>query len=159
MTTRTALTTNARRAITTAATCTADNGDRVYFITNVITMAAGGTDELLHHGLVVDLGAQYSSMRRYQLTEAGVIVRTKLQHRQRINHLANDIRRYNVDGEELADIAASIGAGEEDYVGNVQVHVAMALVASLAPMAPGRPLGCSAEDIRQEVETVLGWND
>jgi hypothetical protein len=150
MTTRTALTPNAKVALTAAEK---DINEGLYFVRTM-----GYLDviaELMDHGLVRNLGNEQPPSHRYALTDGGMLVRGKLEHRNRIGYLAREIRERLVDGEELADIAASIDAGEEDYVGNVHVHTAMALVASLAPSRDGN--GCSAADVRQEVENYLGW--
>jgi hypothetical protein len=89
-----------------------------------------------------------------QITENGERLHSYLTYQTHLGHLAKQVRAEDITGEDLADLAAGIDAGEE--TGNitgttVDFQLAFALAASLSDQ--------SAEDLRQDLETYLGWND
>jgi hypothetical protein len=88
------------------------------------------------------------------LTDAGERMRTYLEHQSRLRQLAKQVRAEGITGEDLADLTADMDQGipTGDITGTtVDFQLAFALVASLS--------GQSAEDLRAELETHLGWTD
>lgn len=99
--------------------------------------------ELTHLGLITENG----------ITENGVRLANYYIHQAHLGHLAKQVRAEGIDGRDLADLAAGIDAGEEtgSITGtSVDFQLAFALAASLSDQ--------SAEDLRQDLETYLGWN-
>ena len=91
------------------------------------------------NGLITDLGHKMADV---------------LGHQYILSQLAKQVRTENIDGEGLADLAAGIDAGEETGTisgTSIDFQLAFALAASLSDQ--------SAEDLRQDLETYLGWND
>lgn len=89
-----------------------------------------------------------------RLTENGLRMRTWLQRQFYLGKLAEQVRAEGIDGEDLADLADGIDAGEEtgSITGtSVDFQLAFALAASLTDQ--------SAQDLRAELETYLGWRD
>jgi hypothetical protein len=89
-----------------------------------------------------------------RLTENGTRMADYLGWQFILGQLAKQVRAENITGEDLADVAAGIDAGEEtgSIPGtSIDFQLAFALAASLSDQ--------SAEDLRQDLETYLGWND
>lgn len=149
MTTRTALTPNAKLAITAAELITKDGREHNNHYLHTLAYP-DIVAELISHGLAEDLGGD-GVLRpfRYVLTDAGVIVRRQLEHRTRLQHLADEIQRAGITSGQLAVIAQRVDAGKDDNMISVNVALSLALVASLADR--------SAEQVRVEVLAVLGW--
>jgi hypothetical protein len=107
-------------------------------------MGTNVADELIGLGLLGDNG----------ITTNGERMRGYLQHQNHLGHLAKQVRTEGITGEDLADVAAGIDAGEDtgSITGtSIDFQLAFALAASLSDQ--------SAEDLRQDLETYLGWND
>jgi hypothetical protein len=89
-----------------------------------------------------------------RLTENGTRMADYLGWQFILGQLAKQVRAEGITGEDLADLAAGIDAGEEtgSIPGtSIDFQLAFALAASLSDQ--------SAEDLRQDLETYLGWND
>jgi hypothetical protein len=132
----------------------ANHRDNGYFLDVIAYCDDKITAELLSLDLISNRGEDIAHVGRYPLTEGGLRMRGYLQHQFRLGQLAKQVRAEDITGEDLADLAAGIDAGEE--TGNitgttVDFQLAFALAASLSDQ--------SAEDLRQDLETYLGWND
>lgn len=146
MTTRTALTANAKHALNSAEIT---NGGHLYL--TAFTLFVNVIEELLGHQLVDDLGEGAPAARRYQLTLGGLRMRAYVAHQNRLRYLAGLVRADGLDGQDVADIAASVDAGEDCYVGRGSASFRTAF-AEIALM-----VDCSGADLRQELEGFMGW--
>jgi hypothetical protein len=82
------------------------------------------------------------------VVEAAATVRWTSQ--DSVSYLADLVREEGLDDQDVADIAASVDAGEVQYVGRgQQFRVALALAASAVSV--------SAEFVAGEVVAALGW--
>lgn len=110
--------------------------------------------ELVRLHLADDMGSELPHTLRYAVTENGLRMRTYLLHQTHLGHLAKQVRAEDIDGEDLADLAAGIDAGEDagSITGtSIDFQLAFALAVTLSEQ--------SAEDLRQDLETYLGWRD
>jgi hypothetical protein len=105
-----------------------------------------------------DVAAELASLNMIdadgRLTENGTRMADYLGWQFILGQLAKQVRAEGITGEDLADLAAGIDAGEDtgSIPGtSVDFQLAFALAASLSDQ--------SAEDLRQDLETYLGWND
>lgn len=157
---RVVLTPAAKQLLTTAE----KDGDRY-----LIDMMHAGWIESLPELLRLDLAVPTRSIlytgKCYKLTENGLRMRSYLQHQFHLGELAEQVKAEGIDGEDLADLAAEIdrriaALAEGDdadifadpIIGvSIDFQMAFALTASLSDQ--------SAEDLRQDLETYLGWRD
>lgn len=146
------LTPNAKRGLTTA-----EMRDGGYWYLNATwclmdSVTDAGTAELAALHLVDDMGPSNGAGFRFVLTENGLRMRTYLQHQVRLGKLAKQVRAEDIDGQDLADLAAGIDAGETTGTitgTTVDFQLAFALAASLSDQ--------SAEDLRGDLERYMGW--
>ena len=123
---------------------------------HILNMNAPGwtkvVEELEPLGMItVTRSLRYGGAQSWELTPAGMAVRSVVLRNRRVSALADAMRKEQVDGEDLVTIAASIDARETDYVGpgDREFYTMFALAASIE--------GCSAEDFRTEFEHYMGW--
>lgn len=86
------------------------------------------------------------------ITENGDRLASYFAHQTILGKLAKQVREEGIDGEDLADVAAAIDAGEGtgSITGtSIDFQLAFALAASLSDQ--------SAEDLRSDLEEYLGW--
>lgn len=116
----------------------------------------------------------------YVLTDFGMWLRTYLLDNRVMRHLAELVRTEGLSGEDLADIAAYLddepgceGHADDDFVLTSGVGAGESVYCDgscIEYVGPGEEFlrllrhvaqwsGESAEDLRQELETYLGWND
>lgn len=182
---RVVLSPNAKHALTGAED--RDGDGTLYLVT--LAMITEITDELLRLELITDNRPeceghadddhallhgpyhcdgscqQIDPQERFTLTDAGLRMRSYLQHQFYLRKLAEQVRAEHIGGDDLADLAAEIdrriaalAEGDDtdifaDPITGVSIdfQLAFALAASLSVQ--------SAEDLRQDLETYLGWND
>lgn len=144
---RAALTANAKNALTSAEYDIKTNR-RYLGITWCVTAAA----ELAGMLLVDDLGADHKPTRRYAVNASGDVMREHLVRENALRALGRAAREHNITGEDLADVAAAVDAGQEECIG-------VAPVFYLTFKSRTEIDKCSGADLRQEVENVLGWRD
>lgn len=143
----------AKHALTTAKQFTLNGPWYVAFI--AVTPADDNThEELSSLGLIQ---ADHTTIHTqpnhwcYAVTDNGLRMRSYLKHQFHLGQLAKQIRAENITGEDIADLAAGIDAGEEtgSITGtSVDFQLAFALVASHS--------GQSAEDLRQDLARYMG---
>jgi hypothetical protein len=124
----------------------------------VLTPAAKAA---LRHGFILmgtDVASELAGLNLIdtdgRITENGSRMADYLGWQFILGKLAEQVKDEHIDGEDLADLAAGIDAGEDtgSISGtSVDFQLAYALAASLSDQ--------SAEDLRQDLETYLGWND
>lgn len=144
------LSTFAKQALTTAEM---RNGG-YFYLSGTWCLMEKVTAELASLHLVDDMGTGNACAARFVVTANGLRMRTWLQRQFYLGKLAEQVRAEGIDGEDLADLAAGIDAGEETGTitgTSIDFQLAFALAASITDQ--------SAQDLRAELETYMGWRD